>query len=56
MTTRQLFYRLVSAGELHDDVESYELTGRIMTGLRENGRCPHGWIVGGSRGLTIDGN
>jgi hypothetical protein len=55
MTLRQLFWRLVSAEELHNDVENYEHLGRAMTRLREEGRCPSGSIVGRSRAAsTID--
>ena len=57
MTFRQLFWRLVSAEAIHNDVESYEQAGRVMTKLREDGRCPSRWIVDESRAtLTIDGN
>lgn len=57
MTFRQLFWRLVSAGEIPNDLENYELARRILTRLREDGRCPRGWIVDDSRAvLTIDGN
>lgn len=57
MTLLQLFWRLVSAGEIHNDVENYDRLGQIMTRLREDGRCPSEWIVDRSRAaLTIEGN
>lgn len=55
MTLHQLFWRLVSAEELHNNVEDYEHLGRAMTWLREEGQCPSGLIVDRSRAaLTID--
>ncbi len=57
MKFRQLFWRLVSAGEIPNDVENYELVRRTMNRLREDGRCPPGWIFDDIRPvLTIDGN
>jgi hypothetical protein len=57
MTLLQLFWRLVSAGEIHNDVENYDRLGQIMTTLREDGCCQSEWIVDRSRAaLTIDGN
>ena len=57
MMFRQLFWRLVSAGEIPNDVENYELARRIMNRIREDGRCPPGWIVDDiGPVLTIDGN
>jgi hypothetical protein len=57
MTFRQLFWRLVSAGAVHNDVETYERANRIVTRLIEDGRCPDVWIVDRSRPpLTIEGN
>jgi hypothetical protein len=55
MTLLQLFWRLVSAGEIHNDVENYDRLRQIMTRLREDGRCPSGLIVDRAA-LTIDGN
>ena len=55
MRFRQLFWRLVSAEELHNDAEDYEHLGRAMTWLREEGQCPSELIVDRSRAaLTID--
>jgi hypothetical protein len=56
MTLLQLFWRLVSAGEIHNDVVNYDRLGQIMTRLREDGSCPSEWIVDRSRALTIDSN
>jgi hypothetical protein len=55
MTLRQLFWRLASAGEIHNDVENYRRLIQIMSELREEGRCPSGLIVDRAA-LTIDGN
>jgi hypothetical protein len=49
MTIRQLFYRGVSAGEIDNDAKSYKRVSRIMTKIREVGRCPFEWIVDRSR-------
>lgn len=56
MTPLQLFWRLVSAGEVYNNVKNYDRLGQIMTRLREDGRCPSDWIADRSRALTIDGN
>ncbi|MFZ0807632.1 MAG: hypothetical protein WAN03_15665, partial [Candidatus Sulfotelmatobacter sp.] len=39
MTLRQLFWRLTSAGEIHNDAANYHRLTEIMTELREEGRC-----------------
>ena len=49
MTVRQLFYRLVSAGEIPNDRASYQLVSRLMTKARDDGRCEFDWIVDRSR-------
>jgi hypothetical protein len=57
MTLRQLFWRLVSAGEMHNDVESYGHLGQIISKVLEEGRCSSEWIVDQSRAAsTIDAN
>jgi hypothetical protein len=45
MTLRQLYYRLISAGVLHNDQKEYKRLGNVMTRLREDGRVPRTWIV-----------
>lgn len=55
MTLLQLFWRLVSAGEIGNDAEHYDRLRQIMTRLCEDGRCPSGLIVDRAA-LTIDGN
>jgi hypothetical protein len=49
MTIRQLFYRAVSAGEIGNDLRNYKRVSRVMTKVREDGRCPFEWIVDRSR-------
>jgi hypothetical protein len=46
MTFRQLFYRLVCAGQIDNNVQDYERAREIMAKLRGDGRCPSGWILG----------
>jgi hypothetical protein len=53
MTLLQLFWRLVSAGEIHNDVENYDRFRQIMTRLREDGRCRSRLIVDRAA-VTID--
>ena len=55
LTLRQLFWRLASAGEVHNDVENYRRLIEIMTELHEEGRYPSGLIVDRAA-LTIDGD
>jgi hypothetical protein len=45
MTLRQLYYRLVSAGALHNKQAEYYRLGNVMTRLRESGDVPRSWIV-----------
>ena len=45
MTLRQLFYRLVSAGELRNEQREYKRLGSVMTRLREARVLPRTWIV-----------
>jgi hypothetical protein len=45
MTLRQLFYRLVSAGEIKNKSAEYKRLGSIMTRLREAKHVPLDWIV-----------
>ena len=45
MTLRQLYYRLVSAGELVNSQKEYKRLGKVMTRLREAGDVPFTWIV-----------
>lgn len=45
MTLRQLYYRIVSAGELKNDQREYKRLGSVMTRLRESGEIPRTWIV-----------
>jgi len=49
MTIRQLFYRLVSVSEISNSLRDYQRVSRIMTKVREDGRCPFEWIVDRSR-------
>jgi hypothetical protein len=57
MTFKQLFWRLVCAGEVPNDLENYEGAKRTMTRIREDGRCPIDWILDYPHvPLTIDGN
>lgn len=49
MTIRQLFYRLVSIGEIQNSLRFYQRVSRVMTKAREDRRCPWGWIVDRSR-------
>jgi hypothetical protein len=45
MTLRQLYYRLVSAGELNNSQKEYKRLGGVMTRVREAGEVPRSWIV-----------
>jgi hypothetical protein len=45
MTLRQLYYRLVSAGDLSNTKSEYSRLGGLMTRLREAGDVPRTWIV-----------
>ena len=49
MTVRQLFYRLVSKGTLQNTKKDYQLTSKVMTKARQDGRCSYEWIVDRSR-------
>jgi hypothetical protein len=49
MTIRQLFYRLVSRGLIPNDRKHYQLTSRVMTKSRDDGRCSFDAIVDRSR-------
>jgi hypothetical protein len=49
MTVRQLFYRLVSNGTLGNTKKDYQLTSKVMTKARTDGRCSWNWIVDRSR-------
>jgi hypothetical protein len=44
-TLRQLFYRVVSRGELANSQREYKRLGKLMTRAREHGLFPRGWIV-----------
>jgi hypothetical protein len=55
MTLRQLFSRLASDGEIHNDVRSYGGLEKLIAQIREDGSCPAGWIVDHPRlAATID--
>jgi hypothetical protein len=56
MTIMQLFWRLVSAGEIQNDVGNYHRLVQIMTRLREDGRCARLIVDRSQAALTIDGN
>src|SRR5256885_626637 len=45
MTLRQLYYRLISAGDLKNDQKEYKRLGSVMTRLREARAVPRTWIV-----------
>src|SRR5262249_5752012 len=45
MTLRQLFYRMVSAGVLHNSPKECKRLGGVMTRLREAGAVPRTWLV-----------
>ena len=49
MTLRQLFYRLVSAGEIANKPSDYRGLGVLMTRLREAGHVPRTWLVDHTR-------
>lgn len=49
VTIRHFFYRLVSVGEIFNPLRDYQRVSRIMTKVREDGRCPFEWIVDRSR-------
>src|SRR5713226_9264659 len=49
MTIRQLFYRLVSVGEVENRLRDYKRVSSAMTKARENGQIPWAWIVDRSR-------
>jgi len=49
MTIRQLFYRLVSVGQLANNRGEYQRVSRVMTKARDDGRCSYAWIVDRSR-------
>ncbi len=49
MTLRQLYYRLISAGELHNRQTEYQRLGSLMTRLREFGSVSRTWIVDHTR-------
>src|SRR5262245_9094853 len=45
MTLRQLYYRLVSAGNLQNQQTEYNRLSGVMTRLREEQVIPRTWIV-----------
>ena len=49
MTVRQLFYRLVSIGEVENTHGHYQRVSRVMTKARDDGRCDFDRIVDRSR-------
>src|SRR5690242_15829915 len=49
MTVRQLFYRLVSVGELTNSRADYQRLSVVMSKARQDGRCEYDWIVDRSR-------
>jgi hypothetical protein len=49
MTVRQLFYRMVSAGAIENNVSEYGRVSRLITKARRDDRCPYEWIVDRSR-------
>ncbi len=49
MTLRQLFYRLVSAGEISNTPRDYQRLGVLMTRVREAGHVPRTWLVDHTR-------
>jgi len=49
MTIRQLFYRLISTGEIGNCLRDYQRVSKTMTKARNDGRIDFGWIVDRSR-------
>lgn len=49
MTVRQLFYRLISAEIIKNDLSGYQRVSRAMTKARGDLRVPYDWIVDRSR-------
>jgi hypothetical protein len=49
MTLRQLFYRVVSAGEMANTPRDYRRLGVLMTRLREDEQVPRTWLVDHTR-------
>lgn len=49
MTLRQLYYRLISAGQLRNAATEYSRLGAVMTRLRESGDVPRSWLVDHTR-------
>jgi hypothetical protein len=49
MTLRQLYYRLISAGDLRNAATEYARLGAVMTRLREAGEVPRTWLVDHTR-------
>ena len=49
MTIRQLFYRLVSAGVIENQLSDYRCVSRVMTKARHSGEVVPDWIVDRSR-------
>ena len=49
MTIRQLFYRLVSVGQIQNNRGDYQKVSRAMTTARDDGRIDWEWIVDRSR-------
>lgn len=49
MTIRQLFYRLVSSGEIENSLRDYKRVSSAMTKARESEEIPWAWIVDRSR-------
>ena len=49
MTLRQLYYRLISAGQLRNAQAEYKRLGVVMTRVREDGAVPRTWLVDHTR-------
>jgi hypothetical protein len=55
MTLRQLYYRLISAGEIRNDQREYKRLGTLMSRIREAGDIPRSWLVDHTRS-TLKGS
>ena len=49
MTLRQLFYRLVSAGEIEKSEREYKAIGHRLTLMRRSGAVPYSWMADSTR-------
>ena len=54
MTVRQVFYQLVTRGEIDKTEDQYRGTVvRLMTEMRMSGELPFEWVIDGSRSVNI---